>query len=413
MPQFHVVSRCGIVVLWLLAPLVAAAQTELTLSAAEKLALETAPWLKHHRAAVGAAAERAAYESRLPDPQLVLGAINVPTDSWRLNQEDMTMLMVGVRQSFPAGRTLALRGQRAQEDLARETANNELETRNLLKQVRLNWLELFYLEAALRQISTARGLQERQSAATEGRFRAAQEPPQAVFKARAALARLNERAPMIEAQRARVRAQLGHWIGEAAYAPLPETLPALPDIAGFELARHPEVMAAQAMEAGTRLDTEIARQEYKPGWMLDVGVGFRQNSPTGVERSNMLTATVTVDLPLFRSQRQDRRVAEKNILADGARHEAEDKQRELDMMHRGLHAELEALSARARVFENELLPALRRETEVTSAGFARDQTEYRDAQMRRLDAELEYTRLRVDLLRVHTELLFLTGEKTS
>ncbi len=127
----------------------------------------------------------------------------------------------------------------------------------------------------------------------------------------------------------------------------------------------------------------------------------------------MLTAMVTVDLPLFRSQRQNRRVAEKNILADGARHETEDKQRELDMMHRGLRAEMEALTARAKVFENELLPALRRETEVTSTGFARDQAEYRDAQMRRLDAELEYTRLRVDLLRVHTELLFLTGEKPS
>ena len=74
-------------------------------------------------------------------------------------------------------------------------------------------------------------------------------------------------------------------------------------------------------------------------------------------------------------------------------------------------AELDALMARARVFGAELLPALRRGTEVTATGFARDQAEYRDAQMRRLDAELEYTRLRVDLARVHTELLYIAGEQ--
>jgi outer membrane protein TolC len=277
--------------------------------------------------------------------------------------------------------------------------------------VRLNWLELFYLEAALRQVAETRRLQERQQLATEGRFRAAQEPPQAVFKARAALARLNERAPMLEAQRARVRAQLGHWIGDAAYFPLPETLPELPAVAAFELDRHPEVQAAQAMEAGARLETEIARQEYKPGWMVEVGYGFRQSMPDGTERPNMLTATVSVDLPLFRGSRQDRRVAEKATLADGARHETEDKRRELDMLHRGLRAEEAALAARARVFETELLPALRRETEVTATGFARDQTEYRDAVMRKLEAELEYTRLRADLLRVQAELLYLAGEK--
>lgn len=412
MPAIHAVSLIGIVVVVLFAPFATrAAESELALATAERLALDTAPWLKHHRAAVDAAAARAVYESRLPDPQLVLGAINVPTDSFRLDRDDMTMLMVGLRQSFPPGRTLELRGQRALEEHARESARNDLEQRNLLRQVRLNWLELFYLEAALRQIGEARRLQERQQLATEGRFRAAQEPPQAVFKARAALARLNERAPMLEAQRARVRAQLGHWIGEAAYAPLPDTLPALPEIAEFDLNRHPEILAARAMESGARLETEIMRQEYKPGWMLDVGYGFRQPTPDGMERSNMVTAIVAIDLPLFRGNRQNQKVAEKAALADGARHETEDKRREIEMMYRGLRAEQAALTARAKVFETELLPALKRETEVTATGFARDQAEYRDAQMRRLDAELEYTRLRIDLARVHTELLYVVGEK--
>lgn len=412
MSHFNVVSRFGIAVGLLLIALPAlAAPEELTLAEAERLAVEGAPWLKHHRAAAQASAERTVYEGRLPDPQLTLGALNVPTDSLRLNQEDMTMLMVGVRQSFPPGQTLKLREQRAQSETAGEQAKNALEQRLLLKQVRLNWFDLYYQEAALRQIAEARRLQQKQIEAIEGRFRAAQEPPQAVFKARAALARLNERTPMIEAQQARVRAQLGHWLGEAAYAALPEKLPELPPFAEFDVMQHPEIEAARAMENAARAEVGIASQEYKPGWMLDINYGIRQDAPNGMPRSNLVTAMVTVDLPLFRGSRQDRRVAEKQAMADGAGHEIDDKRRELEMMYRGLRAELTALTARAAVFENELLPALRRETQVTATGFARDQADYRDAQMRLLDAELEYTRLRVDIARTHSEILFLAGEK--
>ena len=85
----------------------------LTLTQAESLAQTHAPWLAHHRTNASAAAERAVYAGRLPDPQLVLGALNVPTDTWKFDQEDMTMAMVGC-SSFPPGDALALRGRRAQ-----------------------------------------------------------------------------------------------------------------------------------------------------------------------------------------------------------------------------------------------------------------------------------------------------------
>jgi len=50
------------------------------------------------------------------------------------------MTMVGLRQSFPPGDTLALRGRRAEKELTREEAKIEAERRNLLKQVRQTWL---------------------------------------------------------------------------------------------------------------------------------------------------------------------------------------------------------------------------------------------------------------------------------
>ena len=411
MPVIHVLFRCTMVVLLLASWAVHAAPAELNLAEAERLALDTAPWLKHHRAAVDAAAERAIHASRLPDPQLVLGAINVPTDTWKLDREDMTMTMVGIRQSFPPGDTLALKGKRAQKELTREEAKIEAERRNLLKQVRQAWLELYFQEESLLRLQELRRLQEKQLQAAEGRARAVADMQQVLIRAHQAVARVNEREPMLKAQIARSRAQLGRWIGAAATLPLPSALPTLPaPVTEFDTKHHPEWLASEAMSDAARLEVDMARQDYKPAWMLDLSYGFRRPMADGTERPNMATAMVTFDLPVFRDKRQDRRLAEKQAMENGARFESEDKRRELEAMHQSLRAEHAALAERAGIFEEQLLPAVRREAQTTIAGFARDQAEYRDARMKLLDTNLEYTRVRVDLAKTQAELLYLTGE---
>ena len=409
----NVLSRCaGISLIALAGASNVLAAPELTLAEAERLALTHAPWLAHHRTNVDAAAERAVYEGRLPDPQLVLGALNVPTDTWKLDQEDMTMTMVGIRQSFPPGDTLALKSRRAEKELTREEAKVEAERRNLLRQVRQAWLELYFQQESLRLLQESRRLQQKQLEAAEGRYRAAADMQQVVIRARQAVARVNEREPMLKAQIARTRAQLGRWIGAAATLPLPAALPVLPVPApDFDAARHPEWLASEAMRDASRIEVDMARQEYKPAWMLDLSYGFRRPMPDGTERPNMVTAMVTLDLPVFRSKRQDRRLAEKQALESGARLETEDKRREFVAMYQSMRAEYEALAARAKIFEEQLLPAIRRESQVTVAGFARDQTEYRDARMKAIEAEQEYTRVRVDLVKTQAELLYLTGEQ--
>jgi outer membrane protein TolC len=414
MPAFRFYSLIGMVLIFqLLAPASARADDVLlTLTQAESLAQTHAPWLAHHRTNANAAAERVVYAGQLPDPQLVIGAINVPTDTWSLDQEDMTMVAVGLRQSFPPGDTLALRSRRAEKELTREEAKIETERRLLVKQVRQTWLELYFQEESLRRLQESRRLQQRQLEAAQGRYRAAADLQQVVIRARQAVARIDEREPMLKAQIARTRAQLGRWIGAAAALPLPAALPVLPAPAtDFDAARHPEWLASEAMSDAARIEVDMARQDYKPAWMVDLSYGLRRPMPDGTERPNMATAMVTLDMPLFPGKRQDRRLAEKQAMENGARFEAEDKRRELEAMYQSTRAEYAALTESARIFEEQLLPAMRRESQVTIAGFARDQTEYRDAQIKVLDAELEYTRVRVDLAKTQAELLYLTGEQ--
>jgi len=413
MPALLLYSLTGIILIFqLLSPATARAEeARLTLQHAESLALSQAPWLAHHRSNAEAAAQRAIHENRLPDPQLVLGAINVPTDSWKLDQEDMTMTMVGIRQSFPPGDTLALKGKRAQKERAREDARTDAEHRNLIRTVRQAWLELYFQEESLRRLQDSRHLLNQQLVAAEGRYRAASDVQQAAIRARQAVARVNEREPMLRAQIARTRAQLARWIGTAATLPLPVALPALPvPSTDFDVARHPEWLASEAMLDAAHLDADMARENFKPAWMLDLSYGQRRPAPDGTERSNMATAMVTLDLPVFRAKRQNPRLAEKLAMENGARFEAEDKRRELEALYQSLRADYEALAERAGIIDEQLLPAVRRESQAIIAGIARDQSELREAKIKLIDTELELTRVRVDLAKTQAELLYLTGE---
>ncbi len=401
----------GILLTMLIGAPRADAAPELTLPETERLAVEHAPWLQHHRTNADAASERVVYENQLPDPQLTVGLVNVPTDSLRLDREDMTMTVVGIRQSFPPGSTLKLKGLRAEKELTREQAQVDMERRRLLKQVRQTWLELYFQQQSLRVLDESRRLAKKQLESTEARYRAAQETQQSVLKSRQALARLNERGPAIRAQAIRLQAQLARWIGDAAYGPLSSELPALPAVAEtFDASHHPEWLTAQSGLEGAHLEVEMARQDYKPGVMLDVSYGFRRTALNGMERPDMLTAMVTLDMPFFREKRQDRKLAEKQTLEAGARYEVDDKRRELEAMDRSLRAELDALTAREKIYVEELLPATHRETEITVSGFARDQSNYRDALMNSLDTDLAYLQLRVERAKTQAELLYLTGE---
>jgi hypothetical protein len=164
------------------------------------------------------------------------------------------------------------------------------------------------------------------------------------------------------------------------------------------------------MLAAARTEVDMARAEYKPGMMLDLQYGYRRAAPDGMDRPDLVTAMVTFDLPIFRTKRQDRNLAEKQTLEAGARYEAEDKRRELEAMYAALRAEHETLAERTRIYAERLLPDIRREARLTTAGFARDQAELREARMKEVDAEIELARLRVDLARTHVELLYLAGE---
>ena len=76
------------------------------------------------------------------------------------------------------------------------------------------------------------------------------------------------------------------------------------------LPNHPKLRAWQYQVEKNRTVEDIARQAYKPGFAVDLAYGGRGGqNPDGSNRSDFLSVFVTMDIPLFTKNRQDRVLA--------------------------------------------------------------------------------------------------------
>ncbi len=86
----------------------------LNLQQAEQLAIAADPAIESFRVTALSYEDESVADDTLPDPRLSLGAVNVPVDSFDLEQEQMTQLKVGIRQDFPRGDVLSIKQQQSQ-----------------------------------------------------------------------------------------------------------------------------------------------------------------------------------------------------------------------------------------------------------------------------------------------------------
>ncbi|MBI5041700.1 MAG: TolC family protein [Gammaproteobacteria bacterium] len=292
------------------------AQTPLTLAEAERLALANDVAVRESQAQAQALREQAVADGQLPDPALTLGAMSLPVDTLSRSTEPMTQLSVGISQAFPPGATLEHQAARTTHMAGAADAEAAARERGLLRDVREAYLELGYQSAALQVLADTRRVLVDIVAVTKSLYRVGRANLQDVLSAQLEQSLLDDREHESQAERDAALAGLQRWTGTlpgdvAAPAGLPElATPPTQEQLQAQLEAHPMVAAASARVAAGQEAVEAARQQYKPGWMVNVSYGDRiGREADGMPRSDLVTAMVTMDLPLFPGKRQDRRVA--------------------------------------------------------------------------------------------------------
>ena len=259
--------------------------------------------------------EQAAVAGQLPDPTMRVGLLNYPINSGGFSTEGMTQAQLAFQQRFPSGKSRASSNERYESLSLGMNSNADARVRDVRSSVRLAWLETYYWQQAHDIVMESRPFFADLSTVTRSLYSVGRKTQHDVLRAELELSRLDDRLIEINRQHMQAKAALSEWLGNAANRPIAEALPNWEDIPALEamhanLASHPVVAAADAIIAASNAGVEFAEEQKKPGWALDLGYGYRDGYlASGEPRSDFVSVSVTMDLPFFGKNRQDRTLA--------------------------------------------------------------------------------------------------------
>ena len=386
----------------------------LTLDQAEALLLQQNPSLAALAQKNIELRHQAIAAAQLPDPRLSVGAVNLPADTLAFNRQPMTMLSLGVSQSFPPWGKRQLEGERVDTDARVSLAERGASAAELTLALRQAWFEVIYDEHARRILLAQQRLAAQSTQASLAAYRASQAPEADVLRSRLAQEELGNALSRIESEHTNALARIaqilglrdmpdldGRWPGLPAPPSLPQMLARLPG--------QPALRAAQAQTDATRLGVAIARRDYYPEFTVSVGYGqsYYPGSP------NWLSAGVEMNLPIFPGKRQDQNLAAAQAQALQAQYRYEDKRLAYARQARSTYARYEALTAQWQRTEGELLPTARHAYEATLAAYTAgrmDMSAVLKAQQDVLDMGLTALRYRRDLQSTRAELDYLATQ---
>ena len=405
--------------LFCLLPAMAQAGERLSLDDAQSIALERDLEIARLDARREAMGERAVAAAQLPDPGVKLGLMSLPVDSFALDQEPMTQMVVGAQQMFPAGETRSLRKEQILVQSQVQTAMADDRRRQVAAQLRRLWIELAYKEKAARVQSSQLELYQGLSDTVETRYTTGRGGQQELVRVGLEQNLLQENLIGLKRDSAALRSNLSEWIGEAAFGELDLdgfVLPELPaqDSLAPRIADNPMVLADQVQMEASQVGEQLANQRYKPDWGVEVSYGFRDGvDPMGVSRPDFFSAMVMFSVPMFTGDRQDRMVAAAEADTRAALSQVKNRQRTLLARVQAAYERYNAQQEMLALYRDEVLPAARSNVTATLNAYQGQRVsfdEYIRAENMALEKTLRAARLSADSLAAQAEILYLVGD---
>jgi outer membrane protein TolC len=361
-----------------------------------------APLLRARALEVDARRAAATAAGQLPDPKLGVSLDNFPVSgppAGTFAGDSMTMGRVGISQDVPNLAKRHARTGRAEADVTAAQANNLSEARRVRVATALAWINLTYAERRLAAVDDVIvGLRPMVGASRSGIASGTARPAQAL-DIQQAVAALEDRRSEVAADLGRARASLARWTGDSTVEVVGDIPQFTVDPAALRAAigRHPDLGVTVARTRQAEADVTIARAEKRSDWGYDVAYQSRAD-----RYGDMVSAGVTVSLPIFARKRQDPMIAASVASAGAAMAEQED-------MRRSLTADLESGLA-DHVMHHEqwmhardtLLPLAQRKADLETASYGagraglvdviQSRSMLADTQLQTLDREAEVAR---------------------
>ncbi len=258
--------------------------------------------------------------STLPDPVLSLNGMNLPWDSFDLQQEPMTQLQLGVSQMFPFPGKLSLR-----EDIAvfeAEAALHSVEEMrlNLDMNVSITWWEIYFLDRSIETVLSNQGLLRQFIDIAKKKYEVGQGLQQDVLLAQLELSKFLDQEVQLKSMREQrvIRLNVLMNVTPDQSVQLPSVMPVFTGTIASEselhqraLAARPILMEEKASISASESRLALAKKDYYPDFMVGLGYGNRQEDDLGRSRQDFLSIMLSVNIPLYTGTKQSQAVQQR------------------------------------------------------------------------------------------------------
>jgi outer membrane protein TolC len=379
------------------------------------------PEIRAARNEVEAARQRVSPAGALDDPMLEAGLLNVPTDSWRLNREDMTMKMLGLAQRFPFPGKRALRREVAERDAETAEQGYRETVNRVARQVKLAYFDLSLALESVRLMKDTTLVLEQFMRIVESRYAVGQGAQADVFKAQTQLAKMREELLRMERERPVMEAELAMLLGRPGAAPIAAPLPRtsqsrldLESLREAALRQRPQLLALRNVVEKNNASIELARKEYNPDFDVRLQYGQRESMLDGTKRPDMVSLMVAINLPIWGKDKIEPRVAEARSMRDQAQSMYHAQQNEVFAKLRQQVAIAEQSRKSAELYDSAILPQARLAVESALSAYRVNRVDLLmllDSQMSLFNFGIGRATAVVNLNKALAEIGLLTGER--
>jgi outer membrane protein TolC len=383
-------------------------------------AMNNNPELTAFQVGLKAYGERPSQEGAWEDPRVGVGITNIPADTFKLNQEDMTQKELALMQKFPFPGKQGLKKEMATQEYLAAGQGVEEKKLEITRKIKTLYFDLGFVNKALEITEQNRELLSMLAKISETKYSVGEGIQQDVLKAQVELSKVVEESINLKQQKETIKAELNTILNRLPQSPLPDP----PDIEKTPLNLSLEQLQEKALEKSPRLKKltrmieknklsySLAKKEYYPDFDVTVSYGQRQDRDS-LKRADMVSASVTVPIPLWHKDKQDRKVAETQFTIKAAQAEHDAAKNEIFYRIKDIVAKEEMQDALLDLYKTGIIPQARQSLDSAIAGYRVNKVDFLtllDNRLTLYNYEVFYHQTLADYEKNLSELEEITGE---
>ena len=357
-------------------------------------AMERSPKILAARERHAALKEKIPQAGAFEDPMLGFGVVNLP-NNFDFNQEDMTMKEISVSQKFPFPGKRGLSEEVAAKEAEAGAAEVDDIANQVVRDVKTTFYDLSHVYRAMEVTQRNKSLLEELAKITRTRYSLGQGIQEDVIRNQVEISKMVDDLIMLEQKKRALAAKLNYLLNRPQKSPVgqPAELDfsrvafSIEELQQQAIADNPMLKALKQEIAARRKNVELAKRDYLPDFSLKFAYGQRE------DRLDMYTGMIEMNLPIFVTSKQERKVAEGYADVRSAQAKYDGAQNEILYMIADMGSMVQRLERKNELYRTGIIPQARLQIDTAMSAYMVNKADFMtllDSRMKLYRYELEY-----------------------